>query len=77
MSLDSNLPEILDCPEDKGPLFYFSSDAFLYNPRLHRKYMVREGIAVMLVEESVAVDAAEHTELEPRIVAESTHPTFV
>lgn len=77
MSLDSKLLEILACPEDKGPLFYFSADEFLYNPRLHRKYLVREGIPVMLVEESVAVDTAEHTELERRIVAESIHPTFV
>ena len=68
MSLDTKLLEILACPEDKGPLFYFASDAFLYNPRLHRKYVVRDGIPVMLVEESVAVDAAEHTELERRIV---------
>jgi uncharacterized protein YbaR (Trm112 family) len=77
MFLDSKLLEILACPEDKGPLFYFHSDAFLYNPRLHRKYLVRDGIPVMLTEESVAVDAAEHTELERRIVAESIHPTFV
>jgi uncharacterized protein YbaR (Trm112 family) len=77
MSLDAKLLEILACPEDKGSLFYFSSDAFLYNPRLHRKYVVREGIPVMLFEESVAVDTAEHTELERRIVAESIHPTFV
>lgn len=77
MSLDPKLLEILACPEDKGPLFYFSSGAFLYNPRLHRKYLVRDGIPVMLTEESVAVDAAEHIELERRIVAESIRPTFV
>lgn len=76
MTLDAKLLEILACPEDKGPLFYFSHDGFLYNPRLHRKYIVRDGIPVMLSEESVAVDAAEHTELERRIVAENIRPTF-
>ena len=75
-SSGSVLLEILACPEDKGPLFYFSNDGFLYNPRLHRKYIVRDGIPVMLSEESVAVDAAEHTELERRIVAENIRPTF-
>ena len=60
MALDPKLLEILACPEDKGPLLYFEDDGFLYNPRLKRKYLVRDDIPIMLVDEAEAVadDAA-------------------
>ncbi|MGH9081627.1 MAG: Trm112 family protein, partial [Acidimicrobiales bacterium] len=48
MTLDPLLIEVLACPEDKGPLLYFSDEDRLYNPRLHRAYEVRDGIPVML-----------------------------
>ena len=60
MSLDAKLLQILACPQDKGPLFYFESDEFLYNPRLQRKYNIVEGIPVMLIDEATSVEAAEH-----------------
>ena len=44
MTLDPALLEILACPEDKGPLYYLEDEALLYNPRLHRRYDVRDGI---------------------------------
>ena len=34
MPLDPTLLEILACPEDKGPLYYFADEDALYNPRL-------------------------------------------
>ena len=37
MALDAQLLEILACPEDKGPLFYFEDENCLYNPRLQRR----------------------------------------
>jgi uncharacterized protein YbaR (Trm112 family) len=61
--LDPLLVEVLACPEDKGPLLYFVDEERLYNPRLHRSYEVRDGIPVMLVEESAQVDDAEHERL--------------
>jgi len=76
MRVSERLLEILACPEDKGPLFYFANDDFLYNPRLQRKYLVRDGIPVMLISESVTVDAAEHASLESRIATEGIAPTF-
>ena len=76
MALDQTLLRILACPEDKGPLYYFAADEFLYNPRLHRKYEVREGIPVMLIDEAVGVDDAEHATLTARIAAERIAPTF-
>ena len=38
MALDTQLLEILACPEDKGPLLYFPDEDTLYNPRLKRRY---------------------------------------
>jgi uncharacterized protein YbaR (Trm112 family) len=63
MALDPTLLEILVCPEDHGPLHYLEAEDLLYNPRLHREYEVRDGIAVMLIEESRQVDDAEHDRL--------------
>lgn len=74
--LDPRLLEILACPEDKGPLLYFADEAKLYNPRLQRVYEVRDGIPVMLIEESVAVDAAEHDRLTAKAEADGIEPTF-
>jgi uncharacterized protein YbaR (Trm112 family) len=76
MSLDAKLLQILACPQDKGPLFYFSADEFLYNPRLQRKYNIVEGIPVMLIDEATSVDAAEHEGLVQRIAQERIAPTF-
>ena len=76
MSLDAKLLQILACPQDKGPLFYFSSDGFLYNPRLQRKYNIVEGIPVMLIDEATSVDASEHEGLVQRIAQEHIAPTF-
>jgi uncharacterized protein YbaR (Trm112 family) len=76
MSLDAKLLQILACPQDKGPLFYFESEGFLYNPRLQRKYNIVEGIPVMLIDEATSVDAAEHEGLSQRIAQERIAPTF-
>ena len=63
MALDPALLEILVCPEDHGPLHYLEAEDILYNPRLRRVYEVRDGIAVMLVEEARTVDDVEHERL--------------
>ena len=63
MALDPLLLEVLACPEDKGPLLYFEDEDRLYNPRLHRSYDIRDGIPVMLVDEAITVDDAEHVRL--------------
>ena len=76
MALDPQLLEILACPEDKGPLFYFADEDALYNPRLKRRYSVREGIPVMLIDEAETVDDAEHERLMAKAGAEGIKPTF-
>lgn len=76
MSLDTRLLAVLACPDDKGPLYYLGDDEGLYNPRLHRRYEIRDGIPVMLVDEAVTVDEATHARLMERIAAEHIAPTF-
>ncbi len=76
MPLDTRLLAVLACPEDKGPLYYLGDEDGLYNPRLHRRYEVRDGIPVMLIDEAVTVDDAEHARLMARIDAEGIRPTF-
>jgi uncharacterized protein len=66
VALDPLLIEVLACPEDKGSLVYFADEDRLYNPRLRRSYEVRDGIPVMLIDEAVTVDDAEHERLMAR-----------
>ena len=76
MALDPQLLDILACPEDKGPLLYFADEDTLYNPRLQRRYLIREGIPIMLIDEAETVDDAEHGRLLAKAEAEGVAPTF-
>jgi len=76
MTLDPRLLEILACPEDKGPLLYFADESSLYNPRLKRRYSIRDGIPVMLIDEAETVDEAEHTRLLAKAETDGIEPTF-
>jgi uncharacterized protein YbaR (Trm112 family) len=61
---DDALLDILVCPADRGPLLLV--DGVLYNPRLRKAYRIEEGIPVLLVDEAVDVDTAEHERLTAR-----------
>jgi uncharacterized protein YbaR (Trm112 family) len=76
MALDPLLLEVLACPQDKGPLLYFADEDSLYNPRLHRRYAVRDGIPIMLIDEAETVDDAEHDRLIAKAGVEGISPTF-
>jgi uncharacterized protein YbaR (Trm112 family) len=76
MALDPQLLEILACPEDKGPLLYFADEDTLYNPRLKRRYAIREDIPIMLIDEAETVDDSEHQRLVAKADAEGIKPTF-
>ena len=76
MSLSPALLEILACPEDKGPLYYIEAESLLYNPRLHRRYDVRDDIPVMLIPEATTVDDAENERLMALIEEHAILPTF-
>ena len=58
MSIDPQLTHVLVCPQDKGELHLIEAEDCLYNPRLHRKYAIRDGIPIMLVDEARKLDGA-------------------
>ena len=76
MALDERLLEILACPEDKGPLLYFADEESLYNPRLQRRYAIRDDIPVMLIDEAETVGDEEHQRLLAKAEADGVKPTF-
>ena len=76
MALDPKLLEVLACPEDKGPLLYFRDEDALYNPRLRRRYAIKDDIPVMLVDEAETVDEAEHGRLVAKAEAEGITPAW-
>jgi uncharacterized protein YbaR (Trm112 family) len=76
VALDKLLLDILACPEDRSPLYYFEDEDALYNPRLHRRYAIRDGIPIMLIDEAETVDDAEHERLLAKVAADGLKPTF-
>ena len=76
MALDPQLLEILACPEDKGPLYYLGDEETLYNPRLKRRYEVRDDIPIMLIDEATTVDETEHERIMAKVDADAIAPTF-
>jgi uncharacterized protein YbaR (Trm112 family) len=76
MALDPQLLEILACPDDKGPLLYFRDEDALYNPRLKRRYAIRDDIPIMLVDEAESVSDEEHARLMAKADSEGIRPTF-
>ena len=76
MALDPLLLEILACPDDKGPLLYLADEDALYNPRLKRRYLVRDGIPDMLIEDAETVSDEEHQRIMAKAEAEGITPTF-
>jgi len=76
MTLSPELLAVLACPEDKGPLLYFGDDGGLYNPRLQRRYLITDGIPIMLIDEAEAVSGDEHAALLARAESEGIKPTF-
>jgi uncharacterized protein YbaR (Trm112 family) len=76
VALDPQLLAILACPEDKGPLLYFQDEDSLYNPRLHRRYAIRDDIPIMLIDEAETVSDEEHDRLLAKAEKDGISPTF-
>jgi uncharacterized protein YbaR (Trm112 family) len=76
MALDPKLLEILACPEDKGPLLYFRDEDALYNPRLKRRYAIRDDNPIMLIDEAETVADDEHKRLLAKAETDGVKPTF-
>jgi uncharacterized protein YbaR (Trm112 family) len=71
MKPDDPLLKILACPLDKGPLHLLAEEAgreeALYNPRLHRRYPIVDGIPQLLPSSGEQVPDDEHEELLKRM----------
>lgn len=76
MKPDDPLLQILACPLDKGPLHLVVPDGpdaakaaaeALYNPRLHRRYPIVDGIPQLLPASGEQVSDDEHEELLRRM----------
>jgi uncharacterized protein YbaR (Trm112 family) len=76
MALDPKLLEILACPEDKGPLYYFEDEQVLFNPRLKRTYEIRDDIPVMLIDEATTVSDDEAARLQKKADDAGLQPTW-
>jgi len=76
MALDPLLLDILACPEDRGPLYYLEDEDALYNPRLHRRYAIRDDIPIMLIDEAETVDDGEHDRIMQKVESTGLKPTF-
>lgn len=76
MALDQLLLDILACPEDKGPLYYFEDENVLLNPRLKRTYEIRDDIPIMLIDEATSISDAEVERLLAKAEADGITPTF-
>jgi uncharacterized protein len=72
MSLDPRLLEVLACPVDHGRLHYLGDDVGLYNPRLHLRYEVRDGIPVMLPDEAEHLSPERVAELDALVAAQES-----
>jgi uncharacterized protein len=63
MALEQALLKILACPVDKGRLLYFDDEMTLYNPRLRRRYPIKDNVPVLLAQQAETVSAEEHSRL--------------
>jgi uncharacterized protein YbaR (Trm112 family) len=80
--LDARLLEILACPDDKGPLYYFepgvsrTDGGFLFCPACRRRYEVRDDIPVMLIDEATVLAEPEAEAVLARAGELGLQPTF-
>ncbi|HET6861066.1 MAG TPA: Trm112 family protein [Streptomyces sp.] len=63
MNPDDPLLKIIACPLDKGPLTLLVLEDALYNPRLHRRYPIVDGIPQLLPSSGEQVPEDEHQRL--------------
>lgn len=58
-TLDPGLVEIMVCPESRARLIQVGDWLYSTDPVTRRRYPIREGIPIMLIDESEILDEAE------------------
>jgi len=53
--IDKELLEILVCPQSKAPLVQIGDWLYSTDPQTRRRYPIRDGIPIMLIDESEEV----------------------
>lgn len=51
--IDEELLKIMECPVGRAPLVHVGEWLYSTDPKTRRKYPIRDGIPIMLIEESV------------------------
>lgn len=57
--IDKELLEILVCPQSKAPLRQVGDWLYSTDPQTRRRYPIRDGIPIMLIEEAQTVSPEE------------------
>ena len=57
--IDKELLEILVCPQSKAPLRQVGDWLYSTDPKTRRRYPIRDGIPIMLIEEAQTVSPEE------------------
>jgi len=65
--LEPGLLEVLVCPESHAPLVQHGDWLYSRDEKTRRRYPIRDGIPIMLIDESEVVDVDEHR----RVLAEA------
>lgn len=58
-TIDAELLKIMQCPIGRAPLVQVGDWLYSTDRQTRRKYPIRDGIPIMLIEESVEVDLPE------------------
>ncbi len=64
--ISPELLEILACPDCLSPVFLVGESIQCSNPDCRRQYMIRDGIPVMLIDESKVLEPVEFEEAKKR-----------
>jgi hypothetical protein len=59
-TIDPEFLKILACPESHASLVEVDGWLYSTDPATRRRYPIRDGIPIMLIDESEVVDEAEH-----------------
>ncbi len=76
MTLSPELLAILVCPKCKGDLEYREAEQSLVCSACRLRYPIRDDIPIMLIDEAITVDDAEHERLMAAIKDRGILPTF-
>jgi uncharacterized protein YbaR (Trm112 family) len=72
-AIDPELMSILVCPQSHAPLVQIGTWLYSTDPATRRRYPVREGIPIMLIDESEVVSEAEFGQALQQVKENRTH----